>query len=120
MNKMQKMAAKAIEIIRQKPQNPSAAKEYKSRMNGFPVMVMQAGLAQATGFYLEKGATHAEYLSDVASVLQAAELWSFQSSGQGFHERSINCDSVTYRLLTRDALAAAGWLKRYGTAILKS
>ena len=118
MTKMQKMATQAIEIIQQKAKNENAVKEYKTRMNGFPVMILQAGLAQASGFYLAKGAMHAEYLNDVACVLQAAGGWTFQNSGLGFHQRSIGCDTVTYRLLTRDALAASGWLKRYGAAIL--
>ena len=118
MTKMQKMATKAIEIIQQKAKNENAVKDYKPRMNGFPVMILQSGLAQASGFYLAKGAMHAEYLNDVADVLQAAGGWTFPNSGMGFHQRSIGCDAVTYRLLTRDALDAAGWLKRYGTAIL--
>ena len=118
MTKMQKMATKAIEIIQQKAKNENAVKDYKTRMNGFPVMILQSGLAQASGFYLAKGAMHAEYLNDIASVLQAAGGWTFQNSGMSFHQRSIGCDTVTYRLLTRDALAAAGWLKRYGAAVL--
>ena len=117
MNKMQRMAAKAIEIIQnKKTKDEIAIKEYKSRMNSFPVMVMQSGLAQASGFYLAKKSTHAEYLSDIASVLQAAGEWSFQD--KSFHDKSIQCDAVTYRMLTRDTLAAAGWLKRYGAALL--
>jgi len=112
------MAVRALDIIRAKSGNSEELKkEYKSRMNNFPVMVMQSGLAQTSGFFLAKTAVHQEYLGDIAKILNAASGRPV-ANGNQLHERVIQCETVEYRLLTRDALIAAGWLKRYGQALL--
>lgn len=90
------------------------AKEYKSRSDSFSVMVMQAGLAQAVGFMLAKGAkdpTYSQYLNDLSSVLGAPD-------GKAFHHKVIHAPIAEYRRLTRETLNAAGWFKRFGQAYL--
>lgn len=101
---------KKIEAIKGK----DTAKEYKSRCDGFPVMVMQAGLAQAVGFMLAKGAkdpVYSQYLDSLASVMGEAD-------GKTFHARIIAAQLPDYRNLTRQTLNAAGWFKRFGQAYL--
>lgn len=100
-------ALEKIEFIRGK----DSAKEYKSRSDNFPVMVMQAGLAQAIGFMLAKGNTHGLFLDDLAYVLG-------QQNGKAFQQTVIHADLPEYRRLTRETLNAAGWFKRFGQAYL--
>ena len=121
MNRMQRMANRALDIIQDKKGKPGESKEYKSRMNGFAVMVMQSGLAQASGFYLGKGSGHQYlgYLQDLVQVVAAAEPGRADWNPDSFQRKVVECDALTYRLLTRDALAASSWLKRYGSAYLR-
>lgn len=90
------------------------AKEYKSRCDNFPVMVMQSGIAQAVGFMLAKGKddkAYSQYLNDLASVMG-------DTDGKAFHARIIAAPLPDYRNLTRQTLNAAGWFKRFGQAYL--
>ncbi len=101
---------KKIEAIKGK----DTAKEYKSRCDNFPVMVMQAGLAQAVGFMLAKGKdnnAYSQYLNDLASVMGVAD-------GKNFHDKIIAAQRADYRRLSRETLNAAGWFKRFGQAYL--
>ncbi|KFB76594.1 type III-B CRISPR module-associated protein Cmr5 [Candidatus Accumulibacter cognatus] len=89
-------------------------KKYGALALNFPVMVLQSGLAQATGFLLAKGREeHLRYLDDLADVLG-------EGNGQGFHGKIIASDLGDYQDLTRRTLEAAGWFKRYAQGILKA
>ena len=90
-------------------------KEYKARADGFPVLVMQAGLAQAVGFMRAKSAdkpAYGRYLDDLAAVIGGL------ADGAALHHRAIHGQLPAYRQLTREVLAAAGWLKRFGQVYL--
>lgn len=88
-------------------------KEYGSVALSFPVMVLTAGLAQATGFLRAKGKSHHNaYLNDLAEVLGVRD-------GEQLHKDVIRCDAQEYQQLTRNVLDAAGWMKRYAQALLK-
>ncbi|MCM8611294.1 type III-B CRISPR module-associated protein Cmr5 [Accumulibacter sp.] len=105
-------ALAAIQVIRDKP--PKERKEYKARADNFPVLVLQAGLAQAVGFMRAKAAkspAYERYLGDLAEILGMA-------GGEALQQRAIDAGLPDYRQLTRDTLAAAGWLKRFGQAYL--
>jgi CRISPR-associated protein Cmr5 len=94
--------------------NKSDSKEYKSRCDNFPVMVMQSGIAQAVGFMLAKGTggnAYSQYLNDLASVMG-------EKNGKDFHAKIIAAQIPDYRRLTRETLNAAGWFKRFGQAYL--
>jgi len=94
-------------------------KKYGALALNFPVMVLQSGLAQATGFLLAKGKNdkdkneHLRYLDDLAAVLG-------EGDGKGFHAKIIASELGTYQHLTRRTLDAAGWFKRYAQGILKA
>lgn len=89
-------------------------KKYGALALNFPVMVLQSGLAQATGFLLAKGKDeHLRYLADLANVLG-------EGSGQTFHEKIVTSALGDYQHLTRRTLDAAGWFKRYAQGILKA
>lgn len=105
-------ALAAIQAIRTAAEKER--KEYKSRADNFPVLVLQAGLAQAVGFMRAKAAKSAAYecyLSDLAAILGLA-------GGDALQQRAIDADLRDYRQLTRQTLAAAAWLKRFGQAYL--
>lgn len=112
----QRYAEKALEkinVIKDK-NNKSESKEYKSRCDNFPVMVMQSGIAQAVGFMLAKGTgdnAHSQYMNDLASVVG-------ERNGKEFHAKIIAAQIPDYRRLTRETLNAAGWFKRFGQAYL--
>jgi len=89
--------------------SPKEFDEYKARADSFPTFVMQAGLAQAVGFLKAKGEVYKKYLNDLALVLG-------KENDQAFYREVIQAERVEYRLLTRKALAAAGWLKRMAQA----
>ncbi|MBN8456019.1 type III-B CRISPR module-associated protein Cmr5 [Accumulibacter sp.] len=105
-------ALAAVQAIREWP--PKERKEYKARADNFPVLVLQAGLAQAVGFMRAKAAkskAYERYLGDLAGILGMA-------GGDALQQRAIDAGLPDYRQLTRDTLAAAGWLKRFGQAYL--
>jgi CRISPR-associated protein Cmr5 len=98
-----------IEAIKDRP----IEKKYGALALNFPVMVLQSGLAQATGFLLAKGREeHLAFLNDLAGVLGEVD-------GQRFHQQIIASDLADYQHLTRRTLDAAGWFKRYAQGILR-
>ena len=91
------------------------ASKYRALALSFPIMVLQSGLAQATGFLRAKSSDNNEYqryLSDLAGVLG-------YDNGPALYDDVIASDLPTYQQLTRQALDASGWLKRYAQALLK-
>jgi len=88
-------ALAAIEALRTAPKKER--KEYKARADNFPVLVLQAGLAQAVGFMRAKAAKSAayqSYLDDLARILELA-------SGEALQQRAIDVPLPDYRQLTR-------------------
>lgn len=87
--------------------------KYGALALNFPVMVLQSGLAQATGFLLAKGKEeHLAFLNDLAGVLG-------EINGESFHQNIIASDLADYQHLTRRTLDAAGWFKRYAQGVLR-
>jgi CRISPR-associated protein Cmr5 len=99
----QKMAEKAFECVRTK----KGDKEYRSFALGFPALVHSCGLVQAVAFAEIK---HGDYVKDLAAVLNTVEL------GVNLTEESRSADILRYMRLSRRALSAASWLKRYTQA----
>ncbi len=108
----QKMAQKAYERITDQKPDP----KYTSFAREFPTLVHSCGLAQALAFARAKGEKsehHKKYADDLAKVLTAAgheQVGSAKELAKRIREER----SVTWYIrLSRDALAAAVWLKRY-------
>ena len=119
----QNYAREALDRIDAIKGNAKLRDEYKSRADGFPVMVMQAGLAQGLGFLLAKSGNKTDngyglYLQDLAAVLKAGNATP-AATGEALQRASIGANLADYRLLTRETLAAAGWLKRFAQAYIK-
>jgi CRISPR-associated protein Cmr5 len=101
----QKMAQAAYQqILERKPNG-----EFSSFARSFPSLVHSCGLAQAAAFAKVK---RHEYLEDLAAVLNAmghAEA----TSGDRLEQATRELPVLAYVRLSRNALLAASWLKRY-------
>jgi CRISPR-associated protein Cmr5 len=102
----QKMAQAAYQQIVQRRPN----KEFISFAREFPSLVHSCGLAQAVAF--AKAKKRVEYLEDLAAVLKAVDH-SEGDSPDNLELATRKHAVAAYIRLSRNALQAAGWLKRY-------
>jgi CRISPR-associated protein Cmr5 len=112
----QKMAQEAYASVRRRagPEKMGLPEKYASFARSFPSLVHSCGLAQAVAFARAK--EHGQYLDDLADVLSKAGHAEATSAGN--FERATREHSVSdYVRLSRNALQAAGWLKRYVEAV---
>jgi CRISPR-associated protein Cmr5 len=89
-------------------------KEYVTFAKKFPALVHTCGLAQAVAFAVAKKET--DYISDLSEVLRAsghAEL----TAPTSLLLCSQSAQLGDYMRLSRDAISAASWLKRYVEAV---
>ncbi|ADC64031.1 type III-B CRISPR module-associated protein Cmr5 [Allochromatium vinosum] len=96
-------------------------KKYGAIAHKLPGMILQNGLAQATGFLLAKGAgapEHLMLLDDLKEVLRAGGTLTV-TSGEALHREIIGADLAKTLKLTRAALEASGWIKRYVQGVLR-
>ena len=94
-------------------------KKYGALAHKLPGMILENGLAQATGFLLAKGGhEHRALLDDLNTVLRATRATSAKA-GQELHELVIASDLRQTLSLTRRSLEASGWLKRYVQGVLR-
>ncbi|CAM4523197.1 MAG: type III-B CRISPR module-associated protein Cmr5 [Paenibacillus macerans] len=98
----------------------SDAAEYFRRSREFPSLLLQNGLRLTVAFYEAKSVSgedsesivrkaYADYLCHMAEALNRGELTS----------KSLPKDSGPYRYLSRRALHAATWFKRYSETLLR-
>lgn len=93
-------------------------KTYGALAHKLPGLVLQNGLAQATGFLLAKGKEeHLALLGDLRQVLRATGATSTEDEVV-FHREIIGADLAATMRLTRRVLEAAGWMKRYVQGVL--
>lgn len=88
----------------------SAFDEYRSFVKKFPALIHTCGLAQAVAFALAKQEN--DYIEDLAAVLRESGHPEI-ASAQTLHERARTQPLSGYLRLSRDAINAASWLKRY-------
>lgn len=104
-----KYAEDAFPLVK-KMQNDAFEAKYRTLALNFPTMIMQSGLAQAIGFLMAKGKDeHKIILGHIEKILERPNL----------HADILSSDIKQYQLLTRQALDATAWLKRYTQALLK-
>ena len=94
-------------------------KDYGALAHKLPIMILQNGLAQATGFLLAKGKHEHRYLlEDLNAVLfEAGAVPAIDSSK--LHELIVKSDLAGTMYLTRRSLEASSWIKRYVQGVLK-
>lgn len=111
----QKLAQKAYACVEQR-KNGNMFSEYTAFAKKFPALIHTCGLAQAVAFALAKKGVPSDYTADLAAVLSAGghtEVTGAASLGE--HTRADVVPS--YLRLSRDAIDAAVWLKRYAEAL---
>jgi len=89
--------------------------KYRTLALNFPTMIMQSGLAQAIGFLLAKSKDNLEHkiiLDHIEKILKGVLVKS------DLHNAVLKSNIQEYQLLTRQALDATAWLKRYTQALL--
>jgi CRISPR-associated protein Cmr5 len=89
-------------------------KEYRTFAKKFPALIHTCGLAQAVAFALAKQEN--DYIEDLAAVLRESGHPEI-ASAQTLHERARTQPLSGYLRLSRDAINAASWLKRYVEAV---
>ena len=89
-------------------------KEFSSFAKAFPALIHACGLAQAVAFALAKKRN--AYLDDLTEVLNAGGHSGINSPVE---LRRLACELhvPAYLRLSRDAISAASWLKRYVEAL---
>lgn len=93
--------------------HPKQAKEYLRQVRDLPSKIQQSGLGQTLAFLRSKSK------SDVAYGLAHTHLESwltecgYAETSDGVLPALMQRDSATYRRAMVDALAFAGWLKRF-------
>lgn len=104
--------AKRAHPLVSKIKNSDLETKYRTLALSFPNMILQSGLCQAVGFLLAKDeAHHQKLLGHLAELLNAPD-------GEVLHKHILQAELSEYQLLTRKALDAASWLKRYTQALL--
>jgi len=108
----QRLAQAALPRIQSRMQGlrEKAFDEYRSFVKKFPALIHTCGLAQAVAFALAKQEN--DYIEDLAAVLRDSGHPEI-TSAQTLHERARTQPLSGYLRLSRDAINAAGWLKRY-------
>ena len=117
-------AYERVEAHRGKPKE--YRKAYGALAHKLPGMILQNGLAQATGFLLAKGKSeHQALLEDLNAVLRAAGAVPATTDegraldGPALHDRVIRSDLTGTMNLTRRSLEASAWIKRYVQGVLR-
>jgi CRISPR-associated protein Cmr5 len=116
------VATAAYEAVSARNELPDdQRKQYGALAHKLPGLILQNGLAQATGFLMAKGAkseAHIAVLDDLHRVLHATRTTDVPN-GQDLHQEIIKAHLADTMLLTRRALEASGWIKRYVQGVLR-
>ncbi len=96
-----------------KIQGDSVEAKYRTLALTFPSMIMQSGLAQAIGFLMAKNKEeHKVLLEHIAILLN-------KNDPSVLYQAILKSSVTEYQLLSREALDASAWLKRYTQALLE-
>ncbi|MGG1311619.1 type III-B CRISPR module-associated protein Cmr5 [Cohnella laeviribosi] len=96
----------AFECISSLHETSNQTVEYGRLCHTFPSMVLLNGLRLTVAFFQSKTNVHQQYLNHLAKAIEK-EDWDLPE------------DAEEYRHLSRCALRASLWFKRYSEAILK-
>lgn len=85
-------------------------KEFVSTVKKFPALIHTCGLAQAVAFAMAK--KDDEYIGYLAEVLRASGHTEL-TNAKDLDDQARTSSLSAYLRLSRDAISAASWLKRY-------
>lgn len=104
--KEQSMAAKAFECVNERHKTLGEGfKDYKSFALSFPSLIHSCGLVQAVAFAMAKDKSG--YIDDLQAVFDKID------SVRDLPARSREANVMEYMRITRHAISAASWIKRY-------
>ena len=104
--KEQSMAQEAYERVSNRSNDESFDfKEYKSFALSFPSLIHSCGLVQAVAFAMAKDKSG--YIDDLQAVFDKID------SVRDLPARSREANVMEYMRITRHAISAASWIKRY-------
>lgn len=110
LTKDQKMAQAAYGCVsKRKGDKDFNFDDYSNFAYAFPALIHSCGLVQAVAFAKAKG--KADYIADLQAVFDRVD------DAGDLYERSRAADLSEYARISRHALAAASWLKRYCQAM---
>ena len=120
----QRVAQAAFERVSSRVDGGAVEKlpDYRRFAQAFPTLIHTCGLAQATAFARAKGEEQGEVLDDLAKVLDLDDGKALHEAaiGQGGQATEAKAALMSYLKLSRDALFAATWIKRYAEALITS
>lgn len=121
----QKRAARAWECIAQVKHNHTGQKEYQTRAKKLPAMLKTNGLGQTLAFLKSKGGVEETLYGHLSHWLtderESPLRWTNGDNQALTGELMVRVQQTTsliYRQATEEALAFAGWLKRFAAAEL--
>ena len=104
--KEQLMAQKAFECVTSRSKDKDYFdKEYKNFALSFPSLIHSCGLVQAIAFAMAKD--KGGYIDDLQKVFDTVD------SAGDLQTRSREAHVMEYMRITRHAISAASWIKRY-------
>lgn len=108
----QDYAKQAYPLVSKIQRDTNIEAKYRTLALTFPTMIMQNGLSQAIGFLMAKEQEeHCVFLGHIAKLLNYHD-------GNSLHDSILKSSITDYQLLTRHAIDATSWLKRYTQALL--
>src|SRR5437016_1413625 len=105
----QQLAHAAYNRVNARPR----ADRYASFAKELPTLIHTCGLAQAVAFALSKGEDNEDCANDLAAVLAQIGYGCVDARQLADHIQNPATGVSDYVRLSRDALAAAVWLKRH-------
>ncbi|QMT32451.1 type III-B CRISPR module-associated protein Cmr5 [Alysiella filiformis] len=99
--------------------------EYRTQALNLPTMILQSGLAQSIGFLMAKAKNDSSEAKAKTKAFQKLLehleklLKDSVKPNKTLHETILESDIVQYQRLTRNAIEASSWLKRYTQALLE-
>ena len=120
LTKDQRMAKKAYDKVSQRRGDENFKfDEYRTLTYAFPSLIHSCGLAQAVAFAQAKGTKNdaiQRYIDDLQDVFNAA-AFNKVDNVEDLKKESLEVTLSDYIRISRNALAAATWLKRYCQAM---
>ena len=108
----QELAAQIYKQVAQLDTDAIRATEYGGMAHKLPVLIRQAGLVQALAYVHARGKDGAKrLLRDLAKVLE----W---NSADELLDKSREAELLDYMHLTRKAIMALTWYKRFAQSVL--
>lgn len=114
-----KYAELAYPLVKKVKGTDTEAK-YRTLALTFPTMIMQSGLAQAIGFLRAKATATKKPENEHFHILlnHLIQLVAEKKDVESFQKKILESTITDYQKLTRDAIEASSWLKRYTQALL--